>query len=63
MKAKELRELDTDALMNKIDELEALHLKLRFQKVSGQLENPSKLRTTRRDIARAKTILTEKGVA
>lgn len=63
MKAKELRELDTDALIGKIDELEELHFKLRFQKVSGQLENPSKLRTTRRDIARAKTILTEKGVA
>ncbi|MCL2845651.1 MAG: 50S ribosomal protein L29 [Chitinivibrionia bacterium] len=63
MKSKELRELDKAALANKIDELEALYLKLRFQKVSGQLENPSKLRTTRRDIARAKTILTEKGVA
>jgi len=63
MKSKELRELDKAALVNKIDELEALYLKLRFQKVSGQLENPSKLRTTRRDIARAKTILTEKGVA
>jgi len=63
MKSKELRELDKAGLANKIDELEALHLKLRFQKVSGQLENPSKLRTTRRDIARAKTILTEKGIA
>jgi len=63
MKSKELRELDKAALANKIDELEALYLKLRFQKVSGQVENPSKLRTTRRDIARAKTILTEKGVA
>jgi len=63
MKAKELRELDREALVNKVEELEALHLKLRFQKVSGQLENPSKLRTTRRDIARIKTILTEKGVA
>jgi len=63
MKAKELRELDKAALANKIEELEALYLKLRFQKVSGQLENPSKLRITRRDIARAKTILTEKGVA
>jgi large subunit ribosomal protein L29 len=63
MKAKELRELDKAALANKIEELEELHMKLRFQKVSGQLENPSRLRTTRRDIARAKTILTEKGVA
>jgi large subunit ribosomal protein L29 len=63
MKVKDLRELDKDALVNKIEELEELHLKLRFQKVTGQLENPSKLRTTRRDIARAKTILTEKGVA
>jgi len=63
MKAKEMRELDKEALANKIEELEGLHLKLRFQKVSGQLENPAKLRTTRRDIARAKTILTEKGIA
>jgi large subunit ribosomal protein L29 len=63
MKAKELRELSVDALISKVDELEELHMKLRFQKVSGQLENPSRLRTTKRDIARAKTILTEKGVA
>lgn len=62
MKAKEFRDLDKEALVNKIDELEALYLKLRFQKVSGQLENPSKLGLTRRDIARAKTILTEKGL-
>ena len=62
MKAKELRELDRDGLVNKVEELEELHLKLRFQKVSGQLENPSKLRTTRRDIARTKTIITEKGL-
>ena len=62
MKAKEFRDLDKEALVQKIDELEALYLKLRFQKVSGQLENPSKLGLTRRDIARAKTILTEKGL-
>jgi len=61
MKAKELRELDKDGLLNKIEELEELHFKFRFQKISGQLENPSKLRMTRRDIARAKTIFTEKG--
>jgi large subunit ribosomal protein L29 len=61
MKTKELRELDKDGLLNKIEEFEELHMKFRFQKVSGQLENPSKLRMTRRDIARAKTILTEKG--
>ncbi|MCL1946578.1 MAG: 50S ribosomal protein L29 [Chitinivibrionia bacterium] len=63
MKAKELRELDKEALANKIEEIEGLQLKLRFQKVSGQLENPSRMRSTRRDIARAKTILTEKGNA
>jgi len=61
MKAKELRELDRDGLKNKIEELQELQLKFRFQKVSGQLENPSMLKTTRRNIARAKTIFTEKG--
>ncbi len=34
--------------------------KLRFQKATGQLENKSKMRQVRKDLARVKTILTEK---
>jgi large subunit ribosomal protein L29 len=36
---------------------------LRFQHVTGQLENPIKLRSVRRDIARVKTVIREKEIA
>jgi large subunit ribosomal protein L29 len=60
MKTDELRELTVDSLKKKVSELEAEHFNLRFQAEMGQLENPIKLRDTRKAIARTKTILTEK---
>ncbi len=60
MKTDELRELTVDSLKEKVSELEAEHFNLRFQAEMGQLENPIKLRDTRKAIARTKTILTEK---
>ncbi len=60
MKVQELKELSVDALKNKINELEETLFNFRFQAEMGQLENPLKLRTTRRDIARAKTVLNTK---
>jgi large subunit ribosomal protein L29 len=60
MKTDELRELTVDSLKEKVGELEAEHFNLRFQAEMGQLENPIKLRDTRKAIARTKTILTEK---
>ena len=58
MKKKEREQLKgegIDALRQKEKELREALWKLRLQKATGQLENPSRLRTARRDIARVKT--------
>ena len=60
MKAKELRDLATEELMNKEKELKEELFNLRFQLSLGQLTNTAKVRQVRRDIARIKTILGEK---
>jgi len=64
MKKKELEELrggGADALGAKEKELRDALWKLRLQKTTGQLENPSRLRTVRRDIARVKTFARANG--
>ena len=63
MKATELREKDVAGLTSEIKELQKAHFGLRMQKATQQLDNTATLRSTRRDIARAKTILAEKRVA
>jgi len=63
MKSNELRELSAQEIVKKVDELEEEFFNLRFQAKMGQLTNPLRLRGVRRDIARAKTILTEKKTA
>ena len=63
MKAKELRQKDEAALKAEVKELQKAHFNLRMQKATQQLNNTSQLRMTRRAIARAKTILTEKKAA
>jgi large subunit ribosomal protein L29 len=60
MKASELRTKDTAALEKEVTDLLKAHFGLRMQKATQQLTNTSTLRQTRRDIARAKTILAEK---
>ncbi len=60
MKARELRELSEDELLNKEKELADQLFKLRFQHTLGQLDSPMKLRNIKRDIARIKTLLKEK---
>jgi large subunit ribosomal protein L29 len=60
MKASELRNKDVAALEKEVSELLKAHFGLRMQKATQQLTNHSTLRKTRRDIARAKTILAEK---
>ncbi|MEK6757035.1 MAG: 50S ribosomal protein L29 [Bacteroidota bacterium] len=60
MKAHELRELSDAELQKRIQEEEESLANLRFQKVLSQLENPMKLRLTRKDIAKMKTILRER---
>jgi large subunit ribosomal protein L29 len=60
MKAFELRGLSDSELLKRIQEEEESLANLRFQKVISQLENPMKLRLTRKDIARMKSILRER---
>jgi large subunit ribosomal protein L29 len=57
MKMKELTELTTDELLTKRRDLRQESLHLRLQQQSGQLEQPSRLRLLRRDIARLETVL------
>jgi large subunit ribosomal protein L29 len=56
MKAKELREVSDAELQSKLAELKEELFNLRFQMVTGQLENPMRIREVRRNIARVKTI-------
>ena len=59
-KAATLREKDVAGLQAEVKDLQKAHFGLRMQKATQQLSNLSQLRTTRRDIARAKTILAQK---
>ncbi|HPO20022.1 MAG TPA: 50S ribosomal protein L29 [Rubrivivax sp.] len=60
MKTSELRAKDVAALEKEVTELLRAHFGLRMQKATQALSNHSALRKTRREIARAKTILNEK---
>jgi large subunit ribosomal protein L29 len=60
MKAKELREMTNEELNAKIKELKQELFNLRFSNATGQLTNPMQLVTVKKDIAKAKTILTER---
>ena len=60
MKMKEITELSTDELLTKRRDLRQESLHLRLQQQSGQLEQPSRLRLLRRDIAGLETVLTER---
>ena len=63
MKAAELRQKDVAGLQTEVKALQRAHFGLRMQKATQQLNNTTTLRSTRRDIARAKTILAEKQAA
>ena len=58
---KEITELSMDELLTKRRDLRQESLHLRLQQQSGQLEQPSRLRLLRRDIARLETVLTQRG--
>ena len=60
MKTTELRTKDVDGLKTEVKALQKAHFGLRMQKATQQLNNTATLRSARRDIARAKTILVEK---
>ena len=60
MKMKELSELAMDELLTKQRDLRQESLHLRLQQQSGQLEQPSRLRLLRRDLARIETELSHR---
>src|SRR4029077_4466693 len=60
MKIKEIVEMSTDELLTKRRDLRQERLHLRLQQQSGQLEQPSRLRLLRRDVARIETILSQR---
>lgn len=63
MKAEELRARTVDELGDELVRLRKEKFNLRFQQASGQLENTARVREVRRDIARIKTVLTERRLA
>jgi large subunit ribosomal protein L29 len=60
VKPDKVREMSADELRTKERELQEQLFRLRFQKSLGQLDNALKIRETRRDIARVKTVLRQK---
>lgn len=56
MKAQEIRDLSSKEKGEKVADLQQEFFNLRFQLATGKIENPSRLRLIRRDIARIKTI-------
>ncbi|MDU7430941.1 MAG: 50S ribosomal protein L29 [Cutibacterium avidum] len=62
LSAAELRQLSGEELRNKVRELKEELFGLRFQSVTGQLENTARLREVRKDIARVYTVLQERNL-
>jgi len=60
VKAKDIRELTHEELLRKLRDLKEEAFNLRLQQATGQLENSDRVRIVRREIARTRTILTEK---
>ena len=60
MKAADVRTRTDDELTEQLDTLGRESFNLRFQRANGQLENTSRVRQVRRDIARIKTVLGER---
>ena len=63
MKITELRDKSVDELHHRERDLTEQLFKLRFQRATGRLENPMKIREVKREIARIKTLLGERARA
>lgn len=57
MKGEDVRAKTSDELVDQLRDLKKEQFNLRFQRATGQLENTSRVRIIRRDIARIKTVL------
>jgi large subunit ribosomal protein L29 len=62
MKARELRDMTDDVLVEQIRTLRQEQFGLRFQNATGELENTAGIRAAKRDLARALTIARERGL-
>ena len=63
MKSADTRAMTLDQLDEEVLKLKKEQFNLRFQRATGQLENTSRVRTIRRDIARMKTVAAQKRAA
>ena len=63
MKVNEMRDKSVDELQTRERDLREQLFKLRFQRATGQMENPMKIREVKREIARIKTLLGERSRA
>ncbi len=62
MKANEIRQMTGQELDNRLNDLKAELFNLRFQLATGQLDNPMRIKSVRKDIARVKTIIKEREI-
>lgn len=60
MKVNEIKELTTEELVKKQDEIKKELFNLRFQQATGSLEQPSRIRELRKTVARIKTVIRER---
>lgn len=60
MKIKDIRDLSTQELEDKIKDLKEELFNLRFQNATNQLDNPMRIVSVKKDIAKVKTVLKEK---
>ena len=60
MYAKHIREMDTENILNEIENLKKELFDLRFRQATGQLENTARIGIIKKTIARMKTVLTER---
>ena len=63
MKVKEIRELSTEEINEKLFEAKQELFNLRFQQATGNLEKPSRIRELRHTVARYKTVLREREIS
>ena len=60
MNAQDLRDKTPDQLREELSNLKKEAFNLRFQQATGQLENTARMRSVKRDVARVRTVLTQK---
>ena len=63
MNLEKIRQMSDNELQNELKKMKNELFNLRFQHVTGQLENPIKLRDIKKDIARVKTVIREKEIS